>query len=178
MFKWVSQPPGTIERRAVGDTQRDSEAIDAVIYGCPEWARAGHGTVDQRAVHPQAMVINASRVDDHLKVWPVDGFAEGIEEMQNKLKRMGESPRQLRIGLAKHVAAARLDFTVHLGDETFSGADLLSLSRLGDQWVIRHKLYDDDRPLQKVYRLKQVWPQKHRGGCDHVYALRVAITDA
>jgi hypothetical protein len=125
------------------DHQRIQETLDTYL----SWVRTGHPELWKHVFHPHATVVNASRGDEQVAVWSIDEFVRRVEVLRSKIRVVEETARSVRIDLARHVAAARVDFELRLGAETYTGTDFFSLARVGNRWLITHKHYDGDRPL-------------------------------
>ncbi len=128
-------------------TPEDRQDIRATLGTYLDWVRTGNPELWKRAFHPQATVVNASRGDQRVAAWSITEFVHRVERLRSEVGVVEEAVRNLRIDVARHVASARLDFDLRLGEERFTGTDFFSLARVGDRWLITHKHYDGDRPL-------------------------------
>jgi hypothetical protein len=53
-----------------------------------------------------------------------------------------ETTESLTVDVGGHVAVARLDFTVTVGDECFKGTDFICLARVSGVWKVTYVLWD------------------------------------
>ena len=131
---------GTVEGEA------DATAIQAALDAYLEWSRTGDEGTLGRAFHPHATVVNASNGDHKVTAWTVQQFAAGVEKLRQLHGSVQETARSVSVDVATNVASARVDFDLQIGDVLHTGTDYLTLARVGDRWLITHKVYDSDRP--------------------------------
>jgi Putative lumazine-binding len=126
---------------------RDVEAVRATIATYLDWVRTGDAELWPLAFHPRATVVNATRGDDTVAVWPIEDFVRGVADLRARVGVVEETVREIRVDVAHHVASVRLDYSLRLGDESSDGTDFFGLARFGQRWLITHKHYDAERPL-------------------------------
>jgi hypothetical protein len=141
------EPPVQHLKLDLVDHEDDREEIEAAIATYLEWVRTGDPALRTRVFHRDATVVNASRGDGDVAVWPIVEFARRVERLRSEVGVVEETARSTQIDVARLVASVRLDFNLRLGDQTFSGTDFFSLARADGRWLITHKNYDGDRPL-------------------------------
>lgn len=124
----------------------DADAIQATIDAYLEWSRTGDEETFSRAFHPQATVVNASNADENVAAWTAQQFAAGVERLRRAHGTVEETARAITGDAARNVASVRVDFNLTIGEAIHTGTDYLALAKLGDRWLITHKLYDSDRP--------------------------------
>jgi hypothetical protein len=132
------------EERSGGD---DVEAVRATITTYLDWVRTGDDELWPLAFHPLATIVNATRGDESVTIWPIEGFVRGVSELRARVGIVEETVREMHVDLARHVASVRLDYTLQLGEEKSGGTDFFGLARFGERWLITHKHYDAERPL-------------------------------
>jgi hypothetical protein len=134
----------------VKDTTDIARLDDADIQATPdaylEWSRTGDSELLGRAFHPQATVVNASNGDDKVAAWTIQQFADGVDRLRKAHGTVEETARSVSVDSARNVASVRVDFNLQIGEAVHLGTDYLTLARVGDRWLITHKVYDSDRP--------------------------------
>jgi hypothetical protein len=111
------------------------------------WVPTGKRELLPLAFQPSATVVNATRGDRAVGVWPIGEFVDRVESLRERVGIVEETARHIRVEVARHVAAVRLDYTLRVGDDTAEGTDYFALARCGDRWLITHNHYDAERPL-------------------------------
>ena len=92
----------------------DLEAVRAAIATYLEWVRTGDLDLWPLAFHPNATVVNATRGDASIAIWPIESFVRGVAELRKQVGVVEETAREIHVDLARHVASVRLDFTLQI----------------------------------------------------------------
>src|SRR6266516_3958591 len=109
-------------------TAADEAAVRAAIERYEDGVHTANPEAFAQAFHPDARVVRPLVPGGPLVDLPLAGYQGAAEVLYDGAVPVRETTTALTIDVSGHVAVARLDFHVIVGDETFEGTDFISLA--------------------------------------------------
>ncbi len=122
--------------------ESEREAVRAVVAIYEDAVHTASPESFARAFHPDTLIARPLVPGGPLISLPLQTYEGSAEQLYDGEIPVHETTRNVTVDVSGHVAVARLNFHVRVGNELFEGTDFICLAKLGGRWKITYVLWD------------------------------------